>query len=234
MDKRALAVLGLAFVALQDAAATPAPAWQDLAEVGTLAREYVERGVVEPGGRLTVTVVPPDPRLRLPACPGLVAESVEGQRLWGWTQVRVRCPGEAGWSLNLRVRVQVFVPAVLTRRTVAPGRVIEADDVVRGEVDLTANVRTPLRETSQVLGRIARVGLAAGQAVITEHLRSPVVVKRGSQVEVTANIGQVSVTGSGTALEDGAIGDTIRVKGSGGKLLEAVVSGEGRVVVHSP
>lgn len=234
MDKRALAGLGLAFGALQDVAATPTPTWQNLAEVSALARAYVERNVTEPGGRLLVTVVPPDERLRLPACARPLAEAVEGQRLWGWTQVRVRCLGEAGWSLNLRARVQVFVPAVVTRRTVAPGRVIEMDDVAAGETDLTSNVRTPLRDPSQVLGRIARVGIGAGQAIIAEHLRSPVVVRRGAAVEVTATIGQVTVTGAGTALEDGAVGDTIRIKGSGGKLLEATVSGEGRVVVQSP
>jgi len=104
---------------------------------------------------------------------------------------------------------------------------------VTAEIDLTSNLRTPLRDTSQVVGRVARVGLGSGQAVIAEHLRSPVVVKRGAQVEVTATIGQVTVTASGTALEDGAVGDTIRVKGGGGKLLEAVVSGEGRVTVKS-
>lgn len=233
MDTRALAGLGFAFGALQDGVAAPTPSWQDLAEVGSLARQYVERNVAEPGGRLVVSVVPPDSRLRLPACPKLNVEPVEGQRLWGWTQVRVRCPGEAGWSLNLRTRVQVFAPAVLTRRTVSPGRIIEADDVVTAEIDLTSNPRTPLRDTSQVVGRVARVGLGSGQAVIAEHLRSPVVVKRGAQVEVTATIGQVTVTASGTALEDGAVGDTIRVKGSGGRLLEGVVSGEGRVTVQS-
>ncbi|MBU3693773.1 MAG: flagellar basal body P-ring formation protein FlgA [Rhodocyclaceae bacterium] len=236
MDRRALTCLGTTLGGLHLAAAlaAPAPTWQDMGAVAAVAREHVLRSVGEPAGRLVVTVAPPDDRLRLPACAAPLAETPEGQRPWGWMQVRVRCPGEAGWSLSLRARVQVFAPAVMARRAVTAGRTIESDDVHLAETDLTGLQRPPLRDSQLVVGRIARVGLAAGQVVVAEHLRLPVLIRRGSAVEVTATIGQVTVSSTGTAMQDGAAGELIRVKVPGGRLVEGMVTADGKVAVSSP
>jgi flagella basal body P-ring formation protein FlgA len=209
------------------------PAWQNLGALSALAQQYVESTIRDPGGRLQVTVVPPDPRLRLPACASPLAETAEGQRLWAWTQVRVRCAGEGGWSLNLRVRVQVFAPAVLARRALPPGHVVEAEDMQVAEADIVSAQRPPLRDAAQVVGKLLRIGVAAGQPLMAEHLKLPIVVRRGAPVEVTATVGQVSVTGSGTAQQDGAVGDLVRIKVPGGRILEATVTGDGRVSVQS-
>jgi flagella basal body P-ring formation protein FlgA len=209
------------------------PVWQDLAAVTTLVREHVERSVADPGGRLVVTVVPPDNRLRLTACANPVAETMEGQRLWGWTQIRVRCHGDSGWSLGVRTHVQVLVMALVTRRALPAGTVIEADDIRIAEVDLTTSPYPPVTERALVVGKLVRVGLSAGQTVVAGHLKLPVVVRNGAPVEVAATVGQVSVTGSGIAQQDGAVGDLIRVRVPGGRTLQAVVTGEGRVTVQA-
>ncbi len=213
-------------------AGTPSPAWQDMGVLAELARAYVQQSVRDPGGRLVITVTPPDERMRLPACAAPVAETPEGQRLWGWTQVRVRCPGDGGWSLSVRTRVQVMVPAVVARRAVQAGQVIEAADVQSGEADLAGMQRPALREESQAIGKVTRVGLAAGQPIGAEHLKLPLVVRRGATLDVVATVGQVSVATAGTALQDGAVGDLIRVKVPGGRTVQGVVTADGRVAVQ--
>ena len=211
-----------------------ASGWQDMGVLAALAREHALQNVGEAGGRIVVTVTPPDERLRLPACAALLAEMPEGQRLWGWTQVRVRCPGEGGWSVSVRTRVQVMAPAVVTQRALAAGHVVEAADVKAGEVDLTGLQRPALRDTALAIGKVVRVGLAAGQAIGAEHLKSAIVVRRGASLEVTATVGQVSVTSAGTAMQDGAIGELIRVRVPGGRTVQGLVTGEGRVDVQMP
>ena len=232
-----LALAGLLAVlpvpmALAAPAAPAAAAWQDMGIVTALAREHVLRSVSDPAARVLVSVTPPDDRLRLPACATPLAETPEGQRLWGWTQVRVRCPVDGGWSVSVRTRVQIMVPAVVARRAVQAGQVVEPVDVQLGEVDLTGIQRPALREEAQAIGRIARVGLAAGQAIGPEHLKLPLVVRRGATLEVTATVGQVSVTSAGTALQDGTVGEVIRVRVPGGRTVQGVVTGEGRVTVQ--
>ncbi len=212
----------------------PAQTWQDMGAIASLAREHALQAVGDAGGRVVVTVTPPDERLRLPACAAPLAEIPEGQRLWGWTQVRVRCPGEGGWSVSVRTRVQIMVPAIVTRRAVQAGHILEAADIHSGEVDLTGLQRPALREAAQAIGKVVRVGLAAGQAVGAEHLKLPVVVRRGASLEVTATVGQVSVTSAGTAMQDGAVGELIRVKVPGGRTVQGLVTGEGRVSVQMP
>jgi len=231
----AVLVLLCLVVAPGDVPAAPnSPVWQDMAALGRLAEQYVVQNVGDTGGRLQVSAVPPDERLRLAACAMPIAETAEGQRLWGWTQVRVRCPGDPAWSLSVRVRVQIFVPALLTRRALPAGHLIEPADIVRSEVDLTGIQRPALRDDALVIGRVARVGLAAGQAIGAEHLRSPVLVRRGAALEVIATVGQVSVTSAGTALQDGAIGEMIRVKMQGGRTVQGIVTADGRVEVQMP
>jgi flagella basal body P-ring formation protein FlgA len=88
-------------------------------------------------------------------------------------------------------------------------------------------------ERALVVGKLVRVGLSAGQTVVAGHLKLPVVVRNGAPVEVAATVGQVSVTGSGIAQQDGAVGDLIRVRVPGGRTLQAVVTGEGRVTVQA-
>lgn len=224
---------GAGAAAAAAAAAPSSAAWQDVGALVRLAHEHVARSLPESGGRLVVTVVPPDERLRLPACATPLAETPEGQRLWGWTQVRVRCGVEGGWAVGLRVRVQVFAPALLARRAVPPGQVLEADDLQIAEIDLTANPRAPLRDAALAVGRVVRIGLGAGQPVAAENLRLPLVVRRGAPVEVTATVGQVSATSAGTAEQDGAVGDLVRVKMPGGRMVQAKVTGEGRVAVET-
>ena len=212
----------------------PAPTWQDMGAITLLAREHALQSVGDAGGRVVLTVTPPDERLRLPACAAPLAEIPEGQRLWGWTQVRVRCPGEGGWSISVRTRVQIMAPAIVTRRAVSPGHILEAADIQPGEVDLTGLQRPALREATQAIGKVVRVGLAAGQAIGAEHLKLPIVVRRGASLEVTATVGQVSVTSAGTAMQDGAVGELIRVKMPGGRTVQGLVTGEGRVSVQMP
>ena len=213
-------------------AAAPAPVWQDMPSLVAIARDHVTQAISDPGGRLLVSVVPPDERLRLPACAAPVAETPEGQRLWGWTQVRIRCPGQGGWSLSVRTRVQIMAPALTTRRALQAGQVIDIDDIQRGEVDITSHSRPVLREESQVLGRVVRLGLAAGQPIGAEHVKLPIVVRRGTPLEVSATVGQVSVISTGTALQDGAVGEVIRVRMTGGRTVQGVVTGDGRAAVQ--
>jgi len=206
--------------------------FQNLDRVRQLVSDFVQQNARDLGGRVQITVGVPDDRLRLPDCPTAIAELPDGQRLWGWTQVRVRCPVEGGWSLNLRTRVQVLVPALITRKPLQPGQPIDVDDVQPGEADLTAGIRMPLGELDQVLGRVVRIGLTAGQVLSAEQIRLPVIVRSGMALQVTATAGQVSATGAGTALQDGALGDIVRFKVPSGRTLQGVVVGEGRVRIQ--
>lgn len=237
--QRKSALLWLTACTLISTAALAAPAtatsngWQDTGVIAALAREHVLRSVSDPTARVVVAVTPPDERLRLPACAAAFAETPEGQRLWGWALVRVRCPGDGGWSVSVRVRVQLMVPAVVARRAVTAGAVVEQADVQLGEVDLAASTRPTLREEAQAIGRVVRIGLAAGQAIGPEHLKLPVIVRRGAPLEVTATVGQVSVTSAGTALQDGTVGEVIRIQVPGGRTVQGVVTSEGRATVQT-
>lgn len=71
-----------------------------------------------------------------------------------------------------------------------------------------------------------------GQIISPHLMKAEILVPRNSLVEVTAQIGQISVTSQGVALESGAFGDLIRVRNQRSKkIIEARVVRENKVEV---
>ena len=76
---------------------------------------------------------------------------------------------------------------------------------------------------------------AEGQPIREGDLRAPIVVARGSLVGMTLTTPNMVLTAQGRAIEDGAMGQVIKVMNTQSKTtVDAVVEGPGRVVVSAP
>ena len=114
--------------------------------------------------------------------------------------------------------VQVPVPA----RPLAAGQVIAASDlelVSWGDRRLPANA---IRDAGEMIGQTPRRPLQQGGLVTSADLKRPVVVARGAQVVIVMSMQNMRLTARGQALDEGAVGDTVRVVNPQSR---AVVSG---------
>jgi flagella basal body P-ring formation protein FlgA len=88
------------------------------------------------------------------------------------------------------------------------------------------------RDLSAVVGMQLKQQVAAGVPIPLAELMQPTQVTRGDPVRLVLEVGGLSLSGQGTALESGAIGERIRVRNvSSQAVLEAEVVRPGVVRV---
>lgn len=102
-------------------------------------------------------------------------------------------------------------------------RAFIASTVTRGAVH---------EDRMQVVGKVAKRTLFKGQPVPVNALREPYVVISGKPATVVFQDGGLTITGSATALQSGAIGDVVSLRNpDSGLLVRGVVAKDGTVRV---
>lgn len=130
------------------------------------------------------------------------------------------------------VRGTVLGPALVSTRTLNRGETIEADDFERVEVDLTRLLGTPLRDPALLAGMVPVRTLGAGRVLTTDLLQPLAVVRRNQAVRLEFVRPGFSISATGTALADGAPGETITaVNTATGARVLCEVQGDGSLHV---
>lgn len=117
--------------------------------------------------------------------------------------------------------VRHFDNVVATARPIARGRKIQSDDVCLHRCDVTTSADYCTR-VDQMVGRVAARPLTALQTIREQDLErnagsstgsdQAVVIKRQDRVAMVAKVGDLNISVRGEALQDGRIGQTIRVQ----------------------
>ncbi len=229
-------------------AQTPAPASTEklLTEVGQWVQQTQQLDSKQ------FSFAPLDSRVQLQTCDRpLVMDTPFAAR----ETVRVRCLGTPGWQLYLRVVLKTGVapglaPPGATPSTGALGPEPSAAAGGRRKVVVAAQVmrtgsianRELLREVemsvqgseSQLIASLSEAEnsefvreVQAGVPLHTYDLRRAVVIKQGQVVTLTVGQGNgFSITARVEALQDGKIGEQIRLKNpESGRLLTGIVTG---------
>lgn len=185
--------------------------------------------------RMEVSVGALDPRLRLAPCNRVEPYLPAGARLWGRTRLGLRCAeGPTPWNVFLPVTVKAYGPAWVLTRSVAPGAVLGAADAQEMEIDWAADNSPVVAQPEQWVGQVAARALAAGQPLRQSMVRAPSVFRTGAQVRVLAQGPGFVVAGSGQALADGAVGQTVRIRMDNGRVVSGIVDESGTVGVRVP
>ena len=180
------------------------------------------------GNDVTVTV--PAPEVALPPCtdpqPFLPGHD---QRLLGRVTVGVRC-GD-GQTRYLQARVTAIGQYWVAAQDIPVGTLVTESMLEARSGDLTTLPRQAVLDENAAVGRVTTRTLARGSVIQGSQLQAPALIQRNRTVSVEA-IGQgFRVVRQGEALQDGALGDTVRVRMSNRSILTGVVAGDGVVKV---
>lgn len=174
-----------------------------------------------------------DNRLRLTRCSEpLSAEVTSRYMRGGRLTVDVACNGTQPWSIFVPVTITSEVQ-VLTLLQALPRDAI----ITEGDVDIVTLRRRPtglptLSDPNQAIGLAAKRALSEGTELRPTMLKQPVVIKRGDQTVITAGSGGLLVRMSGKALEDGVLGEQIRVQNLTSKrTIQGEVQSDGSVSI---
>lgn len=106
---------------------------------------------------------------------------------------------------------------IVAARNIRAGSVISAADII------TPDDRNALRLAVDIIGMEARRAFYKGQPINQGELRTPTLIKRNSIVQMQFARGAMTISAEGRALENGGLGDRIRVMNLGSKRIVTVV-----------
>ncbi len=135
-------------------------------------------------------------------------------------------------TLRVTVEVAIRQRVIVVQRYVARGETVEPGDVIE-EVRLTPpHLTSPPQRLEDVLGQEAHGRLVPGQILEAGDTSSKMVITRHKEVTVRARHGMFVIRMQGRALEDGRVGDLIRVQRLSDRVeLTGVVGGDGEVAI---
>jgi flagella basal body P-ring formation protein FlgA len=144
--------------------------------------------------------------------------------------VQLKCNDILTWTQFVHVRIDEMFRVAVASVAIARGEIIDADDVevvLRPKQFVRANF---FEDTDILIGSRTKRTISLGMPVTSAMI---CMVCKGDKVTISANQSNLSISTSGIALEDGNMGDVIRVENSSsGKVLRARVSGVESVEVN--
>lgn len=124
----------------------------------------------------------------------------------------------------------VSIP-VVTRR-LRRGDVIREDDIAWLNQRESKSKRDVIMDETLLIGKASKRSIAPNTAIKSSYVRRPLLIAKGGLVTIQLKTGLMRLTTQGQALEEGSLGDTVRIKNKQSKrIIEGKVIGAGEVQV---
>lgn len=186
----------------------------------------------QPGEKVRVDVRDKDIERVLTGCPSPTYElPSRSPSRGGRLSVAVTCNNDRSKAQYLVVKVTVFGQYLRAKEDLLNGHVITAKDLELAEADLSDVARNVALEVNQVVGMQVSRSIRAGSPIRLTQLRPVIVVKRMAFVVVSTTGSGFAIKSEGQALENGAINQTIKVRISKNRIIQALVVGPNRLLV---
>ncbi len=152
----------------------------------------------------------------------------------GTSAATLRFRDAAGKERSLAVRLVWSQAVLVLTRSVKKDEPLRASDVVVRQIRI-GRPGVYASRPDEVVGRSLRKNLSQGEPVLLNLISGVPIIERGKSVTIVVYSGGLTVRARGEALENGGLGDTIRVRNVSGKnVVSAVVTGKDTVEVKVP
>lgn len=182
------------------------------------------------GGETVATASRLDSRIYATDCPTPLVTSASNMRHTSSNiTVLVECQPD-NWRLYVPVRISISLPLVAATTTLSRGSVISAQDITVTMVEQTRFRRQGFTDPAQVIGSKLKKNVKIGDIIERNDV---CVVCRNEKVVIKAVKGELTISTKGTALNDGASGDQVRVKNDKSqRIIEGIVTDVGEITVN--
>ena len=182
------------------------------------------------GEEVVIDLRPPSPHL--PKCiqPEPFLPNANQAPL-GRVSVGVRC-GENGRQVRyLQAQIDVIGSYVVAARDIERGTLITSNMLSERGGNLGDLSAQALTAEEDIVGKITQRPIRTGSAFLAHYLQAPDLVERGQRVTVVAQGSAFRVSREGEALENGALGEQVRVRFGSREIMTARVTDRGILVV---
>lgn len=211
-----------------------APAWgrQDAAPVKKAIEDFLRVQIKGLPGQASYAVGAIDENNQLSSCTGFDVAMAPGARVWGRTQVAVRCTSAAGWRIFVPVHIKVSGDYLVSARQLGQGQVLSEADFIRKTGELTELPNGILTDPGQAIGRTLASSLAADRPLRLDMLRQATVVQQNQSVKVVSQGQGFAVANEGKALGNAVAGQVVQVRLPGGQVVSGIARAGGSVEVR--
>ena len=136
------------------------------------------------------------------------------------------------WKIFIVAQVNQFGSAVITRQSLSKNTPLELSHLRVEEINLTQNRSAYFRSEHEIIGWETKRNLAANTILTANMLKPPYAVKKGNAILIEAKRNGVTIRAPGTALQNGQIGEQIKVQNDrSGSVFKAQIIQRGLVQV---
>ncbi|WP_244433584.1 flagellar basal body P-ring formation chaperone FlgA [Azospirillum sp. B506] len=140
-----------------------------------------------------------------------------------------------GHPVELSGRADVEVTMPVPVRRIRPGEVIEPSDLTTMRLSLDRAGAGFIASADALVGQSPRRQLSAGRLVQVGSVGAPIVVQRNRPVTLVYEDGALMLAARGRALQEGGVGDTVRVMNiASSTVVTGTVTGSETVSVSGP
>ena len=242
-------LLLIAFLLLQSAAAGAAPARdtsagipQNHAQIRNTVTTFVQQQTAPLPGKITFQIDEIDQRIILPKCAEFEAFLPAGSQLIGKTSVGVRCAPSPrkeeandraartnSWRIFVPVQIRLNLNLLTSAHQLPPGHTLQERDIASQSTETSQP--GGFTDPKQVLGKVLRYGVAAGQVLREDMLRQPYSVTQGQIVQLAVQGNGFSIRNEGVALNNAGEGQTVQVRVGPGRVISGVARVSGVVEI---
>ena len=173
-----------------------------------------------------------EPRSNLPICDKLLKVSLQRRdRAWGKIFLSLSCEEGRPWVRPLSLYVTVQGRYLVANQALRKGQALSVADLQWAEGDLSKMGDTLLEDPEQVKNMELSRSLQAGTPLRLNDLKPIAVIKSGDQVRVTLLGKGFAIDTSGQAMSDAALGGSVKVRISDGKIVQGAAVSNGAVEV---
>ncbi|MEJ6518229.1 flagellar basal body P-ring formation chaperone FlgA [Shewanella bicestrii] len=216
-------------------AANAAPEVPSVSAISELAKALINEKISVPANaKVEIAPQPIDNRLLPAQCASPIkVELASDREISRNNTIKVSCdtPDLAyPWQIFMSVRVDILFPVVVASETLAPGELISPTQVEIRYIDQNSLRGMQFSDTSQLSGVRVKRRVAKNFPIFANNL---CFVCKNDSVSIYVRSSNFVLKTVGEALQDGNIGDQIRVKNSSSnKELDAIVTAIGEVEVR--
>ncbi len=204
---------------------------QDLGAIRAKIEEFLLNQTAGYPGSSTVSAGAIDNNLKLAPCPTMEVFLPPGSRAWGKTSVGVRCNAPTVWTIYVQARVSVTAKYLVASAPLAQGHVVNSQDLMFENGDLSQLPSGVFTDPGQVVGRLVNISLNAGTVLRQEMLKVPPAVQQGQTVLLVTSGSGFQISAEGQALANANDGQVVQVKVASGQLITGIARRGGQIEV---
>ncbi len=186
-------------------------------------------------GTIQVAADKIDSRLNLKACAEdhLVVFNPYQSPTLSTSTMGIKCQeNDNHWSLYVPVKITVLKTIYVAKRALIKGTRLTQDDIYQTEMDVQRLNQGYFTEKDQLIGQICKQNIPPNSPLNPHNIEAAKLINKGERVSIIVNDSNLTISMDGVAMEEGTLGETIKVRNlSSKKIIDAQITGSKKVNV---